>query len=75
MGDIVVKGKALELHPLVTPFNMVAKWQTQTRLRLLLQARSVEADAQSLRVEISWDGNWADGDVEMANHLVVKELR
>jgi hypothetical protein len=30
------------------------------KIRLTLQARGVEKDSDELRIEISWDGKWAD---------------
>lgn len=70
----VVKGKWLELTPLVAPLNLNAKHRGTTRMRILLQARAVEADSELLHIEVSWNGQWADGDKEMAGNMVVKEL-
>ena len=69
----VIKGKWLQLHPLVVPFNLNALRREPTQLRVLLQARSVEADSKHLAIEISWDGQWADGEKEMMRHMVVRE--
>jgi hypothetical protein len=44
------------------------------RLFLTLQARGVEAESNSLRLEISWDGKWSDAEAEMKRHLVVKPV-
>lgn len=42
---------------------------------LWLRAQGNERDSPSTRIKIAWDGEWLDGDVEMAKHLVVKELK
>jgi hypothetical protein len=41
------------------------------KLRLTLQARGVEADSDTYRLEISWDGKWSDDQTQMSRHLVV----
>jgi hypothetical protein len=43
------------------------------KMRLTLKARGLEADSNTLRVEVSWDGQWSDDRAEMRRHLVVKE--
>lgn len=70
----VVKGKWLELLPLVAPFNLEIKRREKCLVVLSLQARGNEADSPILRVQISWDGGWEDGAQEMKRHLVVKVL-
>jgi hypothetical protein len=44
------------------------------KISVTLQARGIEADSNLLRLEISWDGRWADGMTEMKRHLVVKPI-
>ena len=68
----VVETKWLELHPLIVPYALDAKRRTACRLFVTLQARSIEADSDLLRVAISWNGKWADDEKEMAQHMVVK---
>jgi hypothetical protein len=70
----VVKGKWLELLPLVTPYSLAAKRNEATSIVLSLQVRANEADSGILRVQASWDGRWEDGAQEMMRHLVVKVL-
>jgi hypothetical protein len=62
----------LSLHPIIQPFNLPTRWQTPTQVALTLQARSLDSDSNMLRVEIAWDGKWADDTGQMAKHLVVK---
>ncbi len=70
----VVKGKWLELLPLITPFNLDVKRGDKCLVVLSLQARGNEADSSILRVQVSWDGKWDDGAQEMKQHLIVKVL-
>lgn len=70
----VVKGKWLELLPLITPYNLDVKRKEKSLFVLSLQARANETDSAILRIQISWDGNWEDGDLEMKNHLKVKVI-
>jgi hypothetical protein len=62
----------LSLHPLIQPFNLPSSWQDEVRFVLTLQARGVDSDSDEFRVEVSWDGQWADDTIEMAQHLVVR---
>lgn len=70
----VVKGKWLELLPLIAPYNLDVKRTQKSLFVLSLQARANETDSAILRVQISWDGGWEDGDLEMKNHLKVKVI-
>lgn len=70
----VVKGKWIELHPLVVPNNLQAHRAGKADFVVSLQARSNEGESKIHRFRISWDGQWHDGENEMANHLVVKEV-
>lgn len=70
----VVKGKWLELLPLITPYSLTAKRSGAASIVLSLQLRANEADSGILRVQISWDGRWEEGMQEMMRHLVVKVL-
>jgi hypothetical protein len=70
----VVKRKWLELLPLITPYNLNVKRTEKCLVVLSLQARANEADSAILRVQISWDGGWDDGTLEMKSHLIVKVI-
>jgi hypothetical protein len=43
------------------------------KIAVTLQARGLEAESNSLRIEISWDGNWSADKEELSRHLVVKK--
>ena len=68
----VVKGKWLQLHPLVAPFNLEVIRRNSADLLLHVQARSNEVDSEVVPVRVSWDGQWQDGATEMQRHLVVR---
>ena len=70
----VVKGKWVELLPLIQPFNLDKQLRGPGVFVATLQARANEADSDPIRLQVSWDGQWHDGDVEMASHLVVKDI-
>ncbi len=67
----VVKGKWMGLHPAVMPVGFGGRYKGTANLRLLLQAQSIEADSDPVLVQIAWDGEWEDGEAEMAKHMVV----
>jgi hypothetical protein len=64
----------LSLCPLIQPFNLLSSWQDKVRFVLSIQARGIESDSDVFRVEISWDGQWADDTIEMAKHLVIQPV-
>lgn len=74
----IIKGQAdqistrLSLNPLMQPLSLPTSWQSRVEFALTVQARSLESDSNLFRVVISWDGQWSDDTIEMANHLVVK---
>ena len=68
----VVKGKWLELLPLVAPYNLESKRRQKSLVVLSLQARANEGDSAILRVQASWDGDWEYGAEEMKRHMIVK---
>lgn len=70
----VVKGKWLQFHPLVTPYNLDIQRLGKSIFILSMQARSNEGDSSILRVQVAWDGGWHDGSEEMKHHLTVKVL-
>jgi len=62
----------LELHPLFAPFALKVRWEGACKLALTLQARSLAGDSRRLRVEICWDGEWADDAAQMKRHLTAR---
>jgi hypothetical protein len=72
----VMKDKWLELHPLILPANLadLARRRQPAYMRISVQVTSSEVDSDIRQFQISWDGQWKDGEVEMAQHLVVTAL-
>jgi hypothetical protein len=72
----VVKGKWIQLHPIIFPENLPhqCQWRNPTTLVVTVQARGNEGQSPLSRFQIAWDGKWEDGQVEMSRHLVVKAL-
>jgi hypothetical protein len=67
----VIKGKSLQLHPLITPNNLDVVRKVATTFVITIQARGAEADSAPLRLKINWDGLWNDGTQEMRRHLTI----
>jgi hypothetical protein len=70
----VVKGKWLELHPLVAPNILQVRFRERCSFVVVVQAQAREATSRAIRLHIAWDGQWHDGDQEMRQHLVVQQL-
>jgi hypothetical protein len=71
---MVLKSGKLQLMPLITPNNLGAQRSGNCQLVVSLQARSNQRDSEVVRIRISWDGKWEDGDAEMQRHLVVDDV-
>jgi len=83
-GNVAMRWRDQEIVPVTqtigahkdADFFMIGE---QTRLLSLMpliaqfQVRSNEADSETFRVKVAWDGRWEDGDLEMHHHLRVKE--
>ena len=65
------EGPVLQLQVAVVPTNMIIETRQKFQVALTLQARSVEADSDTLRVEIIWNGQWDDDESRMAQNLIV----
>lgn len=72
----VVKGKWLELHTVIRPTALepyrLKRVGTPVAMTVILQARSNEGNSPITPFAIAWDGNWDDGDAEMAQHLIIE---
>ena len=64
--------RTLYLLPLVVPNNLNARRKGACSFVASLQARSNEADSETVHIEVKWDGRWEDNDIEMQQHLVVR---
>jgi hypothetical protein len=61
----------LAFTPIVTPNHFPPPQNGRVDFWVTLQARSLEADSDPIRLKIAWDGKWDPGEKEMATHLVV----
>lgn len=68
-------GRVLSLMPLIAPNNLKVHWEGPCKFMVRLQARSTEKDSEELYIQVSWDGKWEDGDIEMKKHLQVEVKR
>jgi hypothetical protein len=69
----VSEKKELALQPLIipSPLDKLASRNEAFRMRVVLQARALDAHSNILTIEIGWDGTWHSDADEMARHLVV----
>jgi hypothetical protein len=72
----VVKGKWVELHPLIVPHNLAQRGRRREKVQMIvtLQAQAAEANSGLVRIKIAWDGRWEDGEAEMAKHLIIGKV-
>jgi hypothetical protein len=70
----VVRGKWIELHTLVSPFNLETRRRQAATLVVSVQVHATETNSNTLRLRISWDGGFAGGAQEMRRHLTVEEV-
>jgi len=67
----VIKGKWLQIHPMIIPFNLDVQRTEPCKFVMVVQAQGSEGDSPVMRATISWDGKWHDGSREMLDHLLV----
>ena len=65
--------KELHLMPIIEPSNFQRSYYTRTHLWVTLMATADETDSPTMRLEIAWDGEWNDGNIEMARHLTIRK--
>ncbi len=72
----IVRGKWLNLHPIIMPGNLadLAPRRSAADITVSVRVTSSEVDSPMNRYRISWDGNWHDGEAEMAQHLILKAV-
>lgn len=70
----VARGGRFTLTPYVVPNNFRSVLEPNQRMQVEVRAIADNAESKPLCVDISWDGTWADGALEMAKHLVVKQV-
>jgi hypothetical protein len=74
----VVRGKWLSIETLIQPQALdsfrLRRVGNPVNMTVKLQARSTEGNSPITAFRISWDGQWDDGDAEMARHLIIDKI-
>ena len=73
----ITKDNYLDLKPVIGPTNLKTRYRVgdgRINFVVTLQARSNEGNSNLLRLRITWDGEWHEGDREMQRHLTVNVL-
>lgn len=68
------RGDNFRLTPYVFPSNFTGILDPNQRMRVEVKAVGDNAESKPICIDISWDGNWSDDTLDMAKHLVVKEV-
>jgi hypothetical protein len=68
------QGSDFTLVLYISPTNLNGVVQAGELIRILARAEAENARSNDIVVEIAWDGEWHDGDAEMARHLQVTQL-
>jgi len=64
--------QVVELRMYWYPNNLQPKIMPNDPARYTFKAVSDVAESEEITVEVAWDGTWAEGRAEMAEHLIVK---
>ena len=70
----LIRGGKFKLTPFVFPSNFTGTLEPNQRMRVEVKAVADNAESKPLCIDISWNGNWSDDTLDMAKHLVVKEV-
>ncbi len=70
----LIKGSNFELSTYVKPNNLERLIRANEKMIIVVKAVSDNAESNTLKVEISWNGKWSDGETEMSKNLVIKEV-
>jgi hypothetical protein len=70
--EVSERRNQLHLMPVIEPNNFQRSYYTATQFWVTVIATSNETDSLPLRQEVSWDGQWNPGEVEMGQHLKIR---
>ena len=70
----VVKGKWFQFHPLLVPNNFQLHYRDPCTVVASFLIKGNEGESKIYRFQLSWDGKWADGNQEMSQHFVIKDI-
>jgi hypothetical protein len=66
--------RTLRLLTAVVPNLYAEAYAGRTDLWITVAARALERDGPSIRLKVSWDGEWHVGEAEMRTHLSVEPV-
>jgi hypothetical protein len=67
--------KRVFLHLQIRQYNLKDVWEAAFKIVITLQARSDEVSSQIYKYQISWDGEWVEGEKELSKHLEILEYK
>src|SRR3990170_3002696 len=70
-GPLQLMWRFSSYHP---SYSIVGPDDGNQRMQVVLKAIADNAESPFICIEVSWDGQWADDTLEMAKHLVVKQV-
>jgi len=70
----IKKGSEFKLTPFVEPTNFNGKISANERLQVVVQALSDSNESKPIAIDVFWDGKWIDDTIEMAKHLIVRQV-
>lgn len=74
----VVRGKWLDVPTMIYPSSMdpyrIRIAGVIVNMTVVLQARGSQGESPITPFPITWTGQWADGDAEMARHFIIKDV-
>jgi len=56
------------------PTYFLGTVEPNQRVRIEIKALANNAESRPFYIDISWDGSWSEDTIQMANHLVIKEV-
>jgi hypothetical protein len=70
----IPKGQRFILSPYIVPNNFTGFVEGNQTIRAEITAVADNGQSDSIVLEIAWNGSWSDNQVEMSQHLVIKEV-
>jgi hypothetical protein len=67
--SIAKEDSRLELHPIILGYDIELVRRGHQKLIAWFQVKCLECESPIIKVRVSWDGKWDDGEAEMAAHF------
>ncbi|MCP4568698.1 MAG: hypothetical protein GY841_14060 [FCB group bacterium] len=68
-------GNGINLQVRFTPNSLKRQWTDACKLRLYVAVAADGAKSDEIVIDIAWDGQWHEGQAEMAKHLIIKQVK